>query len=163
MPLFFLLLFEEFISVFTVLNVGIVESGMQSALATFKLGFDPSLPCRENIPAQEFHTVVYTRNILTKYWVSATRISRCDRLTEWPVSLQSRYNNKERSCQALIYPKLTDSRVHLGGHRDHCQSGTFWSSICMVRSTSDRMELNTQIQYLNEGCQNNHLGLLGLT
>lgn len=69
MPLFFLLLFEEFISVFTVLNVGIVESEMleQSALVIFKLGFDASLPCRENFPALELHAVVYTRNILTKY------------------------------------------------------------------------------------------------
>lgn len=62
----FLLLFEEFI---TVLNVRSVESGMleQSALAIFKLGFDRSLPCRENFPVQEFHALVYTRNILTKY------------------------------------------------------------------------------------------------
>lgn len=65
----FLLLFEEFISVFTVLNVRSVESEMleQSALAIFKLGFDRSLPCRENFPVQEFHALVYTRNILTKY------------------------------------------------------------------------------------------------
>lgn len=30
---------------------------------------------------------VYYQNILTKYWVSATRISCCGRLTEWPLSL----------------------------------------------------------------------------
>lgn len=57
--------------------------------AILSLRFDPPLPCTKLPSGSRLLIWVYYRSILTKYWVSATRISCCDRLTEWALSLQT--------------------------------------------------------------------------
>lgn len=60
--------------------------------AALSLRFDPPRPpfLHVKLPRGSRPLVwVYYQNILTKYRVSATRISCCGRLTEWPLSLRT--------------------------------------------------------------------------
>lgn len=61
--------------------------------------------------------------IFTKYWVSATRISRCDRLTEWNLAPQSLTQQESPAWQAAIYRKLGESGTSLRGNRDQSVRG----------------------------------------
>lgn len=78
----------------TVFIVGIVESKRMSGKSemcqrSLAFALIPPLPCTKLPSGSRLLIWVYYRSILTKYWVSATRISCCDRLTEWALSLQT--------------------------------------------------------------------------
>lgn len=93
-----LLPFATFISVFTLLFLLLGLLSQSGCLVESEMC--QRSPASALIPTAPFLCVklprgsrplvwVYYQNILTKYWVSATRISCCGRLTEWPLSLRT--------------------------------------------------------------------------
>ena len=97
--------------------------------AIFSPVFDPS-SCTQNLSMEARLLIwVYYLTFLTRYWVSATRISCCDRLTLRALAHQTLIQQRT-PCQVVIYPKQPDSRAHFRSLGDYCQRRTFWYLIC---------------------------------
>jgi len=74
----------------------------------------PPYPSGEHPGGSRALIWVFSPSVLTKYRVSATRISRCDRLTEWALAPRTLIQQRAPR-QAVIYPKPADSVAHFRG------------------------------------------------
>lgn len=127
--------------------------GKWNVSAALSLRFDPPPPpfLHVKVPRGSRPLVwVYYRNILTKYWVSATRISCCGRLTEWPLSLRTLMQQRA----ALSGGNLPPSRRWTAGHiREAGGRSPSEQSFAAIRSVTVRTIISQSPRWKRTMCQ----------
>lgn len=125
-------LFSSHLSFHTIVFfiVGTVESKKMSGKkwnvsAIFSLRFDPALTFPPPVEAGCLFGCAIGA-FWQKYWVSVTRISCCDRLTERALALRTLIQQRAALSGGNL-PQAGRQRGHvLKARGDHCRRGTFW-------------------------------------
>lgn len=162
--------FATFISVFTLLFLllgllsqsgCLVESEMcQRSTGSALIPPPPFLHVR--LPRGSRPLVwVYYQNILTKYWVSATRISCCGRLTEWPLSLRTLMQQRAALSGGNL-PLPPPPRRRTAGHiREAGGRSPSEQNFAAIRSVTVRTIISQSPRWKRTKCQKSRCTSIG--